>query len=140
MLAVVVAVVLRVLTRPDPPEHRVPIAAGASYRLSLTRFSQGEGLVCPPFRLDVYYDTQPDLRRQVLLAEQSDDVVIAQTPSVIYVFYNELVLDGFGGWIADTRDAKPLLCDINVPACSNELKRLANSGARMQRVCERARR
>ena len=107
----------------------------AAYQVTLTRFNDGDGLVCQPFRVEITYDQQPDLPRQVLLAEQADDVVIAQTPSTLYVFYNELVLTSFFSSISDPKDAKPFLCDINIPLCVNEMAKLKAEGVRMHRVC-----
>lgn len=140
VLAVVAALTFRVLTYPDPPAQNVPRVSGVPYKLTITRFSQEEGLVCPPFRLNVYHDSQSDFERNILFAEQADDVVIAQTPSVIYVFYNELVLHDFGGWVSNPRDSKPLLCDINVPACASEMKKLVDGGTKFYRICGRVHR
>lgn len=107
----------------------------SAYQVTLTRFFDGDGLICQPFRLEITYDQHPDLPKRVLFAEQADDVVVAQTPATLYVFYNELVLTGFGGWISDPRDAKPFLCDINVPLCASEMTKLEAEGVRMHRVC-----
>lgn len=132
---VVGAIAVRVMTYPDPPAENLPRSRGTAYQLIITRFSKGEGLTCPPFRLDMAFDRQPDLTRNVLQAEQGDNILVAQTPSTLYVFYSELVLNNFGGWIADTRDAQPLLCNLNMPVCAREMQRLAQAGTPMQRIC-----
>lgn len=135
MSVVVALIIFRVLTVSDPPGDNLERVEGAAYQLTLTRYFDGEGLNCQPFQLDVTFDWQPNLKKIVIFAEQADDVVIAQTPTTIYVFYNELVLTGFGGWITSPRDAKPLLCDINLPPCAKERRNLADEGILMQRVC-----
>ena len=140
LLLLVTVIAIKALTQPDPAGERLQRAKGAAYQLTITRFSQGEGLVCPPFRLDVRFDNQPDLPLRVLFSEQSDDVTLAQTPSALYIFYNDMILNGFNGSRFGTRDAKPVLCDLNVPICVSEMKRLVSSGTPMQRVCGRVRR
>jgi len=135
ILIVVGLLVIRVLTRSDPPAASLFRGKGTAYQLTVTRFSQAEGLVCPPFRLDVVFDEKPGLTRTVLLAEQGDNISVAQTPSTLYVFYSDLVLDSFGGWIIDPTDAKPLLCDVNIPVCAREMRRLAETGTQIQRIC-----
>jgi len=139
LLFLVAIIAIKVFTHSDPAGERLQRAKGTAYQLIITRFSQGEGLVCPPFRLDVRFDSHPDLHPRVLFSEQSDDVMLAQTPSAFYIFYNDMILNGFNGTPSDTGDAKPVLCDLNVPICANEMKRLASSGTAMQRVCGRVR-
>jgi hypothetical protein len=137
LLFVVAAVATGGMTHSDPPGEKLQRAKGARYELTITRFSEGEGLTCPPFRLGARFDSQADLEFQLLSSEQSDDITLAQTHSNIYIFYNELALDGFASFRYDSRDAKLVLCDINVPICANEMKRLAKEGVQMRRVCGR---
>ncbi|HEY6816915.1 MAG TPA: hypothetical protein VI168_15370 [Croceibacterium sp.] len=135
-----ISLLANIAFRADQPAIDLPRATGAAYRTSIRRYFDGEGLVCQPFQLNITFDRQPGLERKILSANQSDDVVIVQTPSVIYVFYNELVLTGFGAWVSDTRDPRPLLCDINIPSCVSEKQRLIDAGARVLRICGTAQR
>lgn len=138
-LAIFVAMFVAVLLLSDPPATLLPRVYGAAYKVSLTKYSDGEGLVCQPFKLDITYDRQPDFRRHLLVAEQADDIIVAQTPTVMYVFYHDLALTDFAGFSYDSRDAKPLLCDVDIPVCAAEKDRLAKAGAKMHRICGRVR-
>ena len=89
--------------------------------------------------MDITYDRQPDFQRHLLFSEQADDVTVAQTPTVLYVFYHDLALTDFDAFTYDNRDAKPLLCDIDIPFCAAEKKRLVEAGTKMLRVCGRVR-
>jgi hypothetical protein len=135
ILLIVGAIVFRLVTRRDPPAESLPRGEGTAYELKLTRFSEGEGLTCPPFRLAIAFDREPDLPRSVIEAQQGDDIVVVQTPSTLYVFYSELALTGFDGWIADGRDAQLVLCNVNRSPCERELQKLTESGGTIQRIC-----
>jgi hypothetical protein len=133
---VVVVVSIAVWRRPDPPPPiALPRVLGAAYQLSVTRYSGGDGLICQPFKVEATYDRQSDFRRHVLFAEQADDVTIAQTPSAFIVFYRDLSLTSFSDFSYAERDAKALLCDIDVPLCAVERERLIEAGTKILRLC-----
>lgn len=136
MLIAVGAIGLRIATNSDPPAERLPRGVDTAYELSITRFSHGEGLTCPPFRLDMKFDRDPDLVRTVFTAEQGEDIQVVQTPTTVFVFYKSLVLHDFGGWVEDGRDAKPLLCNSDIPVCAAEMRRLAAARLQGHRICE----
>lgn len=140
LLAVAALISVAVLRRSDPPSTRLPRVTGADYQVSVTMYYDGEGLVCQPFKLEIAYDSQPDFQRNVLVADQADDVTVAQTASTVYVFYNNLSLANFGAFTFDDRDAKPLLCNTGIPLCAAEKKRLSDAGTEMHMICGRVRR
>jgi len=135
ILGVTSAMVVGVMRRTDPPAVNLARAQGAAYQVSVTRYFDGEGLVCQPFKIEISSGEDPAFKRLMLFAEQADDIVVAQTPSVFYVFYNKLSLTSFSA--SDLAREKSLLCDINLPLCAAEYTRLTAAGTKMLRLCGR---
>ena len=113
-------------------EEVLPKAPGAQYQLSLARYHEADGIICQPFSIHAKYPNRPSF--ELLFAEQADDVEIAQTPKIIYLFYNQLALTHFSA-TGRSPDARVVPCDINVPICANERKRLMNERVLLRRIC-----
>ena len=129
-LGAVVAFLLSGCGARDVPARPLPGAADAPYTLSLKTYEDGHA--DQPFKLLISTPDEP--ARQVLFAEQCRNVVVAQTPRLLWVFYDELALKEFRSFNYGQRP-RPVLCDLAASHCRQTRDALARSGVRLQHLC-----
>lgn len=119
---------------PEPEPVELPHADGVPYRVFLQTLQDG-AYADQPFRLLVNTEEDDFPAKAVLIAEQCQNVSVALTASTIYVFYDHLVLTGFGGYRVSSNDPAIFLCDRHAVECESYLQRLASADVELRNVC-----
>jgi hypothetical protein len=130
--AAVVVVLLSGCGARDVPATPLPGAADVPYTLSLKTYEDGH--TDQPFKLLVSTPDEPARRVQILFAEQCRNVVVAQTPKLLWAFYDELALREFGSFTNGVRP-RPVLCDLAASHCRQVRDEFARRGISLQQVC-----
>lgn len=119
-------------SEPDP--IALPTAAGVPYRVLVTTFNDG-AYADQPFHLLLESKGAAGDPKTVLRAEQCKNVHLAQTPHTLYVFYDELMLNGFSSFRYEAHEPRVLLCDVQTPECAATRLTLTSRGAKLSNVC-----
>ncbi len=119
--------------RRPPPALRLPVASDATYVLFLRTYEDGYG--DQPFELSSSPIFGPDARFRLLSAEQCRNVTVAQTPAVLYVFFDELMMTGGVSSFPYDGRPRPVLCDLASPYCRQMRDDLVRTGVRLQPIC-----
>lgn len=118
----------------EPEAVQLPDNLGLPYRVFVTTYHDGDS-AWQPFKLEITTDSWPEERRYILAAEQCENVGIVQTLNVLYVFYDELALTGFGSSTFYADELRTLICDLHVSACSSIRDRLQQGGEKLSKIC-----
>jgi len=130
--AAVIAVLLSGCGARDVPATPLPGAAGVPYTLLLKTYEDGHA--DQPFKLLVTTPDEPARQVQILFAEQCRNVVVAQTPRLLWVFYDELALREFGSFTDSVRP-RPVLCDLAASHCRQVRDEFARGRVSLQHIC-----
>lgn len=68
-------------------------------------------------------------------AEQCKNVEVAQTKDNLFIFYDELVLNGFSSTRYDPSLPRPFLCDMQHPFCRATLATIVAAKGVVSKVC-----
>jgi hypothetical protein len=112
----------------------LPLNDSATYRVSVKTFQDNDS-VAQPFKLGVYASRRAPQIKQILSAEQCNNVEVFQDVKVLTIFYDVLALDHFSGDDQGAGLPRPLLCDNHSPICQRLRKDYAERGVPSAPVC-----
>ena len=118
----------------EPQPVALPVSEGVDYQVSIKTFDDGV-YADQPFHLLVRTKDGGNQSRTVLRAGQCKDVAVAQTQDILYVFYDELVLDSFSSFQYENDEPRIMLCDMHLPICVHIQTELTASGTQLSEVC-----
>jgi len=117
-----------------PDAVALPGVKDAPYRV-LVRTYQDGAYADQPFHILVKQVNGREEPKTVLWSEQCKNVSVAQEPDTVYVFYEELTLNGFTSFEFARWEPDVQLCDLHAPICRNAQRELARTGTRFSDVC-----
>ena len=118
----------------EPLPVALPNASGVPYRVMLKTFGN-DPYADRPFDLLVEADGSLGEPKTVLRAEQCKNVSVAQTAERLYVFYDELMLNGFASFRYQANEPRVVLCDLQTQDCLSSRRQLVQAGAKLSNVC-----
>ncbi len=118
----------------EPQPETLPVSEGVDYQVSIKTFDDG-AYADQPFHLLVRTKDRGSQSRTVLRAEQCKDVAVAHTQDILYIFYDELVLDAFSSFQYEKDEPRIMLCDMHLPICVHIQTELTASGTQLSEVC-----
>ena len=121
--------------RSEPHPVALPTVPGVPYRVLVKTFRDGH-YADQPFHLLVQIKGSEGQPKTILRAEQCKDVQIAQTPRTLYVFYDEMILNGFSSFQYEANEPRVLLCDLHTPECIASRLALSRQAANLSNVCK----
>ena len=118
--------------RREAPALPLPGEMNAHYTILVRTYHGDYG--DQPFELLV--STQHDLTEpaRIFFAEQCRNVAVAQTPSLLYIFYDELAIRDFHSFSYGSRP-RPLLCDLAISQCRQMRDDLARRRVNLRQIC-----
>jgi hypothetical protein len=130
--ALLISLPIAACSVPEPSAVALPSENGVPYRVLLQTFDDG-AYADQPFRLLI--QAAGGEPKTVLRAAQCKDVRVGQTADALYVFYGELMLNGFSSFQFAANEPRVILCDLRASACASTQRELIEAGAKLSEVC-----
>lgn len=129
--------------RQQPRWADVPVSPDLPYELKLRTFHDG-GYADQPFRLMlIRRGSTPHENclfskgdcKIILHTEQCENILVIATKEFIYIFYSEIIINGFGSFAYEDYQPRRVLCDIASPFCKDLYDRLSRDHGPGAQIC-----
>ena len=117
----------------EPPWVDLPSSAEEAYVTSVKTY--GGDHADRPFEIRVRSKNPPGHENIVLRASQCKNVWILPRQDYIYIFYDELILEGYSSNQFDASLPRPFLCDIRHKFCDNLMRTAVSASEPLSKVC-----
>jgi hypothetical protein len=128
------ALALAACVESKPVWRTLPSESGLSYEVSVRTYEDGN-YADQPFELKTESKMESKNYVSFLSAEQCKNVKVAQTKNIVFIFYDELVLNSFSSTRFDTSFPRPFLCDMQHPFCKTTLTTIIAAKGVVSNVC-----
>lgn len=120
--------------RKGPEWVALPSSEDLLYQVLVRTYTDG-AYADQPFSVRVVSKINSKRDSVPITAAQCRNVKIAQTKDIVYIFYDELVLDGFSSMQYGYSLPRPILCDMRQEYCQDMLKSIVSSNEILSNVC-----
>jgi hypothetical protein len=133
-LAVALAMSIASCGGNSPAWIALPSTAELPYLASVQTRKDG-AYADQPFALKAVSKAHTEADSQLISAEQCKNVKVVQTKDTIFIFYDELILNGFSSMRYDPSLPRPFLCDMQKTFCQDMLGNFVTAKNAVSNVC-----